>query len=152
MIRTTTRAIWLAAAAILLPLAVYAAPFKLVELEVTTPVSSNSAATSTALADDGWIEEIAIDMVSAGSTTDVKVLRVNGIASMADEVVMTRTDATADFVTRPLVASHDLDGIVNSNAMVRYPVFANDYLKLMVTNATVTNVVWRAIISIDLNR
>ena len=116
-----------------------------VVLSVTTGSTSNGTDSATVR---GWIEEVSLDVVTAGTTGNVSVVAVPGVSTLANVTLASDTNLTADKVFRPRFDGTDTSG----NALTTDPPGRYMHLgsvRLNVTNASATGVVFKAAVKLE---
>jgi hypothetical protein len=133
-----------------LAVAALAGPVKVYEVAVTTVTNAGATATGTIRPKAGVIDSVAIDMVTAGSTSDVQVAIYDPDSNIPTETILSVTNVTSDSVYRLVTAAKTSTGADSTISEAKYLVAPNMGLRLTLTNATVVSRVYRMFVTMEL--
>lgn len=128
----------------------FAGPLKVYEVAVTAGTNAAASATGTVKPEAGFIDSVAIDMVTAASTSDVQVALYDPDSNIPTETILSVTNVTADAVYRLVAAAKLSTGADSTISEARYAVPAGMGLRLTLTNATVASRVYRMFVTVEL--
>ena len=114
---------------------------------VSTATGSLTSGTGTVANISGYIDEIVMELPTAGTSATIVV---SVVQPMGNTIVMASNDITATTFTRPRVSETTITGaaVAVTNAAGRYLSYGDTW-KIKVTSATPTTKVWRAWIKYD---
>lgn len=93
----------------------------------------------------GYIDEIVLDVVTAGTTGQLAIVLKPELSTLANVTLIAATNANSDLTYRPRVYPTDTAGTALSTDAARY-IACGDSLIFSVTNASATNIQFKAVI------
>ena len=118
-------------------------------MTVTTGTNATAYVAVTNTTIKGWIDEIKIDQVTAGTTGTVTLVMVPELSTLANVTLVTSTNCNGDLTYRPRVDATDTSGTaLTTDPPVRYAACGDTFV-FSVTNGSATNISFKAVIKYE---